>query len=356
MIARLQRREQKSKEGKDTNDRMARIMTLQNRDVSTHVPDDPLLCAFPMPLRAVHYPLGFAVEVRTNSHEVLAAAKESWGDFPVVATGKPALRLRIGVADDTSRDCPPAPVCRGYRNVLSIIADAENYSICDRRQGFGFAWLSKGAVENKAYLRYHFLEASALCLIAAMRATPLHAACVAMNGCGVLLCGDSGAGKSSLAFACARAGWTYITDDATYLVQGRKDRLAVGNSNQVRFRPSAVKLFPELEGLAITPRAAGKPTMELRTAWEPSIVTAGECRIGRIVFLNREAPGPPAVVPYAKNAAHRWFAKSLLNTSEMGSIQAAGMRGLLRAPTYELRYRDLSWAVEQLGKIVKSEG
>jgi len=334
---------------------MPRILTFQNRDVSTHVADDPLLCAFPMPLRALHYPLGFAVEVRTNSHEVLAAAKESWGDFPVVVAGKPAVRLRIGVTDEATVDCPPAPVCRGYRNVLSIIADAGNYLICDRRQGFGFGWLSKGAVEDRSYLRYHFLEASALCLIAAIRATPLHAACVALGDCGVLLCGDSGAGKSSLAFACARAGWTYVSDDATYLVQGRKDRLVVGNSHQVRFRPSAVELFPELEGLAITPRAVGKPSMELRTAWEPSIVTADECRIGRIVFLNREAPGPPVVVPYGKDAAHRWFAKSLLNTSEMGSIQAAGMRGLLRAPTYELRYRDLSWAVEQLERIVRSE-
>src|SRR5271168_4907051 len=38
--------------------------------------NDPLLCKMELPLRAVFYPLGFAVEISTNSQAVLDAAKE----------------------------------------------------------------------------------------------------------------------------------------------------------------------------------------------------------------------------------------------------------------------------------------
>ncbi len=65
----------------------------------------------------------------------------------------------------------------------------------------------------------------------------------------VMLCGDSGAGKTTLSYACARAGWTYICDDASYLLNSGTDRTVMGTCNQVRFRPPAVELFPELLGL-----------------------------------------------------------------------------------------------------------
>jgi hypothetical protein len=40
-------------------------------------------------------------------------------------------------------------------------------------------------------------------------AEALHAAFVSREGEAFCLCGDSGSGKSSLSYACARAGWVY---------------------------------------------------------------------------------------------------------------------------------------------------
>ena len=73
----------------------------------------------------------------------------------------------------------------------------------------------------------------------------------------MLLCGDSGAGKSSLAFACALKGWTYVADDSSRLIRGQQDRVVVGNPYQMRFRESAVHLFLELRNLPLTARASG---------------------------------------------------------------------------------------------------
>jgi len=57
---------------------------------------DPLLCEFEMPLVAVYHPLGFSLQIATNSQKVLAAAHESWGHFQKAFSG-PTLQLRIGV-------------------------------------------------------------------------------------------------------------------------------------------------------------------------------------------------------------------------------------------------------------------
>ncbi len=315
--------------------------------------EDPLLRQVEMPLVAQHYPLGFKVELNTNSEQVLAAADESWSCFPArpQLQSSSALRLQIGIAENSSGQCPPTPICRAREHLLSIVADRENFATCDLHKGFALAWLSQGAERRRSYLRYHFLEAAALILLTASRVTPLHAACVERAGCGVLLCGDSGAGKSSLAFACARAGWTYITDDASYLVNGRSDRLVAGNSHQMRFRPSAAELFPELQGLSVTPRAAGKPSIELPTDRLPYLRTADQCRIDRIVFLNRRDHTPPGLFPFPPELAWEWLFRPLSNSYGRVDAHAAALTSLFTVPVHELRYSELDWAVRRLDSL-----
>ena len=316
---------------------------------------DPLLNKTELPLRAVYHPLGFSLELATNCHDVLAAAEESWGRFEK-AFSEPALELRIGVVGDGSLECPPSPTFRAHRSLLSIIADAHNFVVCDLGQGFAFGWVTQAAVDYRAYLRYHFLEAATLCLLESLYAVALHAACVKTAGRGVLLCGDSGAGKSSLAFACARAGWTYISDDTIDLLHNRQDRFVVGNPHQIRFRESAARLFPELHGESITPRAAGKPSIELPTARLPEIVTADNCLVDYIVFLNRQEPDPPGLAPFPRDIAMQRFEQSLITVGEIREIQAASLRNLLSVDVLELRYRDLDWAVERLEQLVAQGG
>jgi hypothetical protein len=286
--------------------------------VEQAIAGDPLLSNVELPLRRLYHPLGFSIEVITNSEEVLAAAEESWGGLRK-AFREPALELRIALGEGGSGICPPSPVYRGL----------------------AFAWVDRDAVERKAYLRYHFLEAIALSLMASSYVTPLHAACVELAGQGVLLCGNSGAGKSSLAFACARAGWRYISDDASYLVRKGERRLVVGNSHQVRFRPSAIELFPELEGLSITPRAAGKPSIELPT-------------VEYIIFLNRVESDVPELLPFPKELAMQWAKQSQADTGANDEEQAASVRELLNAQLFELRYRTLDRAVTQLETLIRS--
>lgn len=312
---------------------------------------DPVLCNVEMPLSATYYPLGFPVEVTTNSHYVLEAAEESWGQFPTRRVAQSPLQLRIGVSQGESNKCPPAPVCRSQRTLLSIIADVDNFVVCDLEQSFAFGWLTQTAVEHRSYLRYHFLESTAMILLTSSYATPIHAACVSYMGQGFLLCGDSGAGKSSLAYACAQAGWTYTSDDSSFLVQDSYDRCVVGNPYKFRLRPSGMQLFPELEDYTITPHAWGKPSIEVSTERLQDIVTATSCSIDHIVFLNRQSLDSPGVAPYPKEAAMRWMNQIPYGSPARREAQRQSLLQLLCADTWELRYGCLNEAIDLLQSI-----
>jgi hypothetical protein len=215
------------------------------------------------------------------------------------------------------------------------------------------AWVTTAALHHRDYFRYFFLESAVMCSLSSRFATGIHAGCVALNGAGILLCGDSGAGKSTLSYACARAGWSYITDDGSYLVHGRNDRLVVGNCNQVRFRPSAQDLFPELCGCSVMQRAGvGKPSVEMPTGGNALITRSGTARIRHIVFLKRNVPtqelaGFPTAIArlFMQQCAYcipwQWQAK----------MQA--INGLLALGALELRYNDLDWAVERLSLLAR---
>ncbi|AXC11254.1 hypothetical protein ACPOL_1918 [Acidisarcina polymorpha] len=321
----------------------------QMLDFSRHLLDAPEL-----PLQRMFYPFGFPAELRTNSAEILSISEEVWGVYEPRFDTKPIL-VDVHVLECDSIECPPAPEYRIMQPLLVSVADSNNYCICDLSQHRTQMVISTAALRHKSYLRYFFLESTAGCHIANQHTTPIHAGCVALEGSGVLLCGDSGAGKSTLSYACARSGWTYITDDCSYLLNSGKERIVMGNSHQVRFRPSAGELFPEVSSLEITPRAAGKPSIEMPTRLMHRIVRAETAEIDFIVFLNRRTGGVPQLTRYRTDVARQFMRQVLFGSAESLAVHYEAIERLLTAEVFELRYNDLDWAVERLRALV-SEG
>jgi hypothetical protein len=314
---------------------------------------DPVSSRTPLPLQETFYPLGFPVEIATNSKEVLHAAAESWAAFGKMFDTQP-IQVRIAVTKGRFRECPPVPVCRLHQNLFSYIADSENFGICDLEQGLCFLGLTEAAVEHPKYLRFYFLEAAALGQLSVRHATPVHAACVELEGSGVLLCGDSGAGKSTLAYACAQAGWTYITDDASYVINDRDDRLIAGDCNQARFRPSAAEFFPELDGKEVMQRAGrSKPSIELSTPPFRNIVRANTAHIDHVVFLNRREVREPMLRPFSREVARYFMQQPLIRMPEMLKVQDAAIERMLEAQLLELQYQELDWAIDRLSSLVR---
>jgi hypothetical protein len=317
---------------------------------------NPLLINEAFPYRQVFFPLGFAVEVETNSPAILLAAAESWKSYPRVEA-TPMLTIALAVRQTTATACPPTPVLRAQGHLLTIVADAENFAACDLRQGYGFGWVNEPAINNRSYVRYHFLEAMALILICSIHAVAIHGACVSRNGRGLLLCANSGMGKSSLAFACAKAGWTYTSDDASYLLFDDWNPVAGGwvpvrgNSHQIRFRPTAAAIFPEIGGRELTPRAEGKPSIEIPMSEFPEITTAEEASIRGIILLNRRPGIAAQLCPASMPAVRACLEAGLALPREVRERQRLALRRLLALPAYELHYSDLPGALRLLGQM-----
>ncbi|MBV8845971.1 MAG: hypothetical protein JO307_24440 [Bryobacterales bacterium] len=253
---------------------------------------------------ATLFPLGYPVRIATESPEVLNEAAALWGSWP------PLFDVAHIEITATIRPGPPPrskPAFSSTSGSLFFYADESNYAEFDPRERKGCVNCTADAL-GTALFRHHLLEALVLTALDAIFFTPLHAACVSRAGAGVLLCGDSGAGKSSLAYACARRGLTLVSDDAVHLASGCA-RIGVGASTTIRLRPPARKLFPSLAELPAQTAPNGKQAIDI-DASAHGLKTMRSAVIGQCVFLRRR-PGPVARLHFDKDAAVEYFLKYL---------------------------------------------
>ncbi|HUA20328.1 MAG TPA: hypothetical protein VMB25_16385 [Bryobacteraceae bacterium] len=312
---------------------------------------DPVLSKAGLPLSRTFYPYGFPLELETNAEDVLQAAEEGWGAFLPAFDAAP-VRLLLGVIEGEPEALPLRSAVRARGHLMSIVANARNFAVCDFEQGFAFGWVTPEVAADHSLLRYRFLIAAGTTLIEQRSLASLHGALVARNGLGVVLCGDSLAGKSTLAYACARAGWTFISDDGTFLVRSRTDRYAVGDSHTFRFRDDAPSLFPELAEFMPVIRPNGKIGIEVFTR-ELAIATAAGCNVEHLIFLNRHHAGAPRLRRCGKERAREaWEAHAIFGGEGTRTAQQQCYLRLLEAGLWEMDYSDLEGAVARLEHLV----
>ena len=318
---------------------------------------DPLLVRVPLNHRRRFFARGLPIVVSSNSRAVLDAAEISWGGCAQLADEKP-IDLRCIVQEGGKPADVRAPSMRAQANLLVSVFDDSNFAAADLSAGIASAWVTDATVADTETFRYQFLEAMAYTLLDVLHVVAVHAACVQRNGKGVLLAGESGAGKSSLAYACARRGWIYVSDDTTSLLRRSQTRIVIGTPERFRFRVSAGDLFPEFKGMAETKRANRKPTIEVLTESMPAISTALESPVDFILLLNRRtgALERSSLVPIRKQQAFDqlfnpvWPDQLPANEERRHAIER-----LLSAEAYEMRYRTLAEAITLLERLTGSE-
>lgn len=313
-------------------------------------PYDPLESITPLPLEGEYFPMGYPLRIATNSERVHATAERIWSGYPRLS-GERAVHLNITVAAAGGAPVPPPPSYRGRDHLFTVVADRDNFATADLRTGSGFACFADNLPSD--FLRYQFLEPLVYMLIAARYLTLTHSACVALGGRGVLLCGDSGAGKTCLAFACARKGWTFISGDATAIVRGRDDCRLVGRPFEMRFRETARRLFPELEQYPRAIRPNGKNDIEIDPR-DLRLKCALEATASQIVFLERSHTPILAVAEaFPSNDALRHLEQGICFGDEWSrNEQLRSLVALLALPTLRLRYYDLDSAERVLRSLV----
>ena len=310
---------------------------------------DPYLGNVDLPLSAAYYPAGFPLYLSTNSRDVLESANESWGRWAREFERAP-MKIRVQV--EPKGALAPSPSYRRQGHVLTVISDTDNFAVADLRSLEGCIFVSARTAADHAWLRWFFLESVAYILLAQRYAVPVHAACLMHDGSGVLLCGPSQAGKSTLSFACARAGWTFVSDDATWLLPDTADSIAIGRPHQARLRADAPAFFPELEEFPERVRPNGKLSLEVPLEEFPEIRTAAKAPVGTLVLLDRGAGTAPKLETIQAVKIVEFLLHDAASYGEdVDRERDKTVRKLLRVPAYRLCYDRLDDGVELLARL-----
>jgi energy-coupling factor transporter ATP-binding protein EcfA2 len=309
---------------------------------------DPMLCDFELPLEAMFYPVGFPLHLATNSRDLMEAAGEAWSAWDS-AFDRPALEFRVVVQPEG--ELASAPTYRAHAGLLSFVADAHNFATADTRRLTAAFFLSQKTAADHALSRWLFLEAMAYMLLTQRYVLSLHAACIAQDGAGILLCGGSGAGKSTLSVACARAGFTFLSDDCTWILTGTETPVALGKPHQARLRSDAARHFPEVSGYPSRAFPNGKLSMEVPTSLLAGVHTARQIGVGSLVFLDRESGGPARMEKMeAEEAAARLLRDSPSYGPEVNAMHERTVGQLARLPAWRMIYATLEEAIALVGR------
>ena len=196
---------------------------------------------------------GQPVLLRTNTPQIARYAGDFFPQARDSATYSTSYLATITLLakETVERPCEDAPWFRGRGHFAFARFTRTDSFWFNLRTREVYGTFSASLADDEKRWRRHIFPALLGILSAAIDVAPVHAACLARDGCGVLLAGPSGAGKSTLTISLAKRGYALLADDWTYLSAAGMGTNgsgieAWGIPVPVKLLPDACKFFPEL--------------------------------------------------------------------------------------------------------------
>lgn len=299
------------------------------------------------------WPLGFRLDVETNDGRALELVERAFPGAPGRGMPRPYWTLRIVVG--AGEACAAQPVYRACGRLLSLAADARHTLAADMEAGEAVLWTARASMDDPARFARWWVAGPVLQMLSHRALTPVHAACVALGGRGLLLCGPPGAGKSVLAWAAAEAGLAFVSDDVSYLLRDEPDRV-LGRPELLRLKPSAAKLVTALGRFEPVPDdAPGEWVYELAPERDLGLAAAPECRAAGVVLLERRLQGTPELAGASADEVFALLDATLPAASPaVTPQQTAALRTLAQGPCRRLRYSAAPEAARALRQLLRS--
>jgi hypothetical protein len=228
---------------------------------------------------------GTSCEVLTNSSQV-GKTLHRW-HRATKGDGGDSFTMQVFVTPGAA-DVDRYPHFRGLHHVVVASFGASNLFVFDLLRHNVAASVSEDVAGDESFWNDVLLPITMGVLGAAVGVVPVHCACLAAGGEGLLVAGSAGAGKSTLSAALVHCGFDFISDDWTYLSWKPEGLMAHGMSTPVKLLPDAIRHFPMLAAHSVCPALDGELAYRLpATDFGAHIRLC--CRPQWFLFLERTA-------------------------------------------------------------------
>jgi hypothetical protein len=245
--------------------------------------------------------LGARFRFESNSARLLQLVDQAFAGLPRHRLGgkSPRLLVRLQLTPPRQRvpaaRLPPLETYAGPGFLCGAI-DESNLAVISPAQRSALVVISPDMLRHTYQLRYELIEFAVYVLAArALRLVPLHAAAVGARGRGLLLMGDSGAGKSTIALHCLLQGLNMLSEDAVFVAPG--SRAATGIASFLHLQRRGLRF---LRGQPGARRIRNSPVIRRRSGAEKYEVdlrrsgyrlAAAPLSIQALVFLSKRRAG-----------------------------------------------------------------
>ncbi len=191
-------------------------------------------------------PMGFCLEIITNSSAILDAAHISFSRFGQVGDGvEPDFHFRLFTTNIENEFLEAPNFEMNGAQLYKTVGTAGTLQ-ADTNEGWAYGEFSPNIATNTAYFRWHFLELAFFLMLEAKGWMGVHAAALAKNDKAILIRAKSGGGKTTLAYAGARQRFQALAEDVVWL--DSSEQRWWGTPWSFHLLPDATTLFPELVG------------------------------------------------------------------------------------------------------------
>lgn len=191
------------------------------------------------------------------------------------------------------------------------------------------------------HVRYELIELAVFTLAARVQGLmPLHAACVGRGRRGLLLIGESGAGKSTAVLHCALRGFDLVSEDSLFVAP--QSLLATGVANFLHVRRESLRFLSAADAsfirrAPVIRRRSGVRKLEVDLRQRPFRLAPRPLEIAGLVALcARGAAREPLLAPIGRDEARaRLRASQPYAASQPGWCSFVERMGAV--PAFELR-------------------
>ena len=191
--------------------------------------------------------LGARFQFESNNQQLLCLVDEAYAGLPRhrFSSGQPQFKVKLMVTPAPSRRQLAPPAVRALQpppfsmlwgaGFLGGATPASTFVVLSPKDKSALVSIAPEMLRYPYHTRYELIEFAVFTLASrAQSMVSLHAACVGLNGRGILLMGLSGSGKSTLALHCLLNGFDFLSEDSVFVAPRTMLATAIPNFLHVR--------------------------------------------------------------------------------------------------------------------------